>query len=175
MEFILRPATPDDAAALTEIDVLAWKIAYRGIISQDFLDRLTVEDKLARFEQTLHHSRASTVLAEDEKGRVLGYATYGHRRDGPEEITGELWALYLRAEAEGTGLAKKLVKHTAKHLHAEGHRNFCVWTLEENQKARGFYEHLGGAWVAEKTFEIDDVPIREVCYGWLDMTDILDE
>ena len=173
MEYFLRPATLNDTAAIAEINVIVWKATYPGILPQDYLDRLTVEDKLTHYEQRLRRHPLPLVV-EDSVGRIVGYSIFELRSE-TEEYTAELTALAVLPELQGQGLGKRLLKATAKVLHAERHRNFCTWVLKENILARVFYEHCGGVFAGEKTFEIDELTIPEVCYGLLDMADLLDE
>ena len=173
MEYFLRPATLDDAAAITESVVRVCQSAYFGIVPQDYLDRLTVEDKLAHYEQRLR-GHPLPIVVEDSVGRIVGYSIFELRSE-TEEYTAELTALAVLPEVQGQGLGKRLLKATAKVLHAERRRNFCTWVLKENRNGRGFYEHCGGVFAGEKTFEIEEGTVPEVCYGWIDMADLLDE
>jgi hypothetical protein len=43
MEFIVRPATVEDAPAIAAIHVRVWQYAYRGIVPDSFLDSLSSE------------------------------------------------------------------------------------------------------------------------------------
>ena len=40
----IRPATPYDAQAIARIRVQGWRFAYQGLISQDYLDSLSVAE-----------------------------------------------------------------------------------------------------------------------------------
>lgn len=47
-EIIIRKVRKDDLMQVAEISVNAWKTAYRGIISDDYLDSLNVEKKISK-------------------------------------------------------------------------------------------------------------------------------
>ncbi len=173
MEFTIRPASLNDAAAIAEINVAAWKAAYPGIVPQTYLDRLDPEEKLARISQRLSE-RGNTLVLESGTGQVAGYTEFGGRRDGPEEISGEVYALYLLPGIQGQGMGTRLFRAAARQLHSQNHRTLCVWVLENNRRARVFYERLGGAWLGRQTFEIDEETIPEVVYGWTDLADLLE-
>ena len=44
-QMTIRKATPEDARQIAEILVEDWKTAYRGIIDDDYLDSLNVEER----------------------------------------------------------------------------------------------------------------------------------
>jgi len=77
----IREAEPRDARAIAEVHVGSWRAAYRGQLTDDYLDDLKVDDRLDQHRRTLEEPRAGwrTWVAE-EGGRV--------RRDRPgwEEI-----------------------------------------------------------------------------------------
>ena len=47
-KLIIRNAISDDARQIAEIIVEDWKIAYKGIIDNDYLDSLSVEERYQR-------------------------------------------------------------------------------------------------------------------------------
>ena len=47
----IRPATPYDAQAIARIRVQGWRFAYQGLISQDYLDSLSVAEDTERVSQ----------------------------------------------------------------------------------------------------------------------------
>ena len=44
----IRPAVPNDAQAVARIRVLGWRSAYQGLISQDYLDSLSIAEDTER-------------------------------------------------------------------------------------------------------------------------------
>ena len=44
----IRPATLNDAQAIARIRVQGWQFAYQGLISQDYLDSLSVAENTER-------------------------------------------------------------------------------------------------------------------------------
>ena len=72
----IRPATPYDAQAIARIRVQGWRFAYQGLISQDYLDSLSVAEDtermrgyLSQFPQNSPPSRSESVQgsSDDEK------------------------------------------------------------------------------------------------------------
>jgi hypothetical protein len=44
----VRAATPQDALGVARVHVRSWQVAYRGLVAQDYLDRLRPADKASR-------------------------------------------------------------------------------------------------------------------------------
>ena len=56
---------------------------------------------------------------------------------------GEVVSLYLLPEYMGRGLGKALLPAAVERLKERGFRDILLWVLEENQRARRFYEKYG--------------------------------
>ncbi|MCY3648791.1 MAG: hypothetical protein OXG40_03550 [Acidimicrobiaceae bacterium] len=44
-----------------------------------------------------------------------------------------------------------------------------LWVLEDNRRARRFYESMGGEQVGQRTTTIGGADLTEVSYGWKDI------
>lgn len=165
----IRPATPADAAAITWAHVEGWRTTYRGIVPDEYLDGLSVEQRRTVWERRLAHPDPGhvTFVAEDESGRVFGFADGGHNRDAEtaERYAGELLALYLLPETRRQGAGARLFRAVAGALAANGMPGMLVWVLAENP-SRAFYERMGGHFVREAPITIGGAALVEVAYGW---------
>lgn len=83
----VRLAVPDDALAIARVHVDSWRSTYAGIVPQDFLDGLSYERRAEVWRRSLTNpeSQSVMVVAEDETGRIIGFAV-----GGPERIGGAL-------------------------------------------------------------------------------------
>ena len=70
----------------------SWHEAYPGLVSQDYLDRFTLEKS-----EKMAFSWTDNLLVAIDKGRVIGFVGYGCRRELPEE--GEIFAIYIKTKA----------------------------------------------------------------------------
>ena len=57
---------------------------------------------------------------------------------------GEIFELYLAPEYQGLGFGGRLFEACRADLAFHGLETVIVWALAENDRAIGFYEHLGG-------------------------------
>ena len=56
---------------------------------------------------------------------------------------GEVISIYLLPNYMGKGYGKTLMKSTISELKIQGYENIFLWVLEENSRARHFYEQFG--------------------------------
>jgi GNAT superfamily N-acetyltransferase len=170
-EIRVRRATPDDAAAIAEVQVASWRTTYRGMIADDYLDRLSVATRTQRWGEILRNTPRIAFVAEREDGTAVGFADGGpNRTTNPpfDAFSAELDAIYLLAPHQRGGIGRRLVGAIAGALLELGHTSMLVWVLEKNP-ARGFYEALGGRFVGAAEIGIDGVKYPDVAYGWDDL------
>ncbi|MGB9032543.1 MAG: GNAT family N-acetyltransferase [Acidobacteriaceae bacterium] len=163
----IREARPGDARAIAEVHVASWKTTYAGIIAQEYIDGLRVEDGAARWETRLTEKTTTVFVAEDEAG-IFGFAAGGAIMHPVDGYQGELGAIYLLASHQRKGAGAALVRRMARELRGLGFANMVVWVLRENP-ACGFYARMGGVQVGEQGVEIGGAMLPEIAFGWADL------
>ena len=158
----IREAVPADARAIAEIHVRSWQAAYRGQLTDDFLDALAVEDRLDQHRRSLEEPRAGwTTWVVEEGAGPVGFAVTGPSEDADAgERTAEVYAIYLDPERLGTGTGRRLFEHAVEDLRSRGFRTATLWVLETNVRARRFYEAAGWANDGTVTSERVDCEMR---------------
>ena len=68
----MRPAEIWDAEAIARIHVDAWKVAYRGIVPQNHLDALSVDDRRLRWRKHLQTGERQTLVAVENEAKCPG-------------------------------------------------------------------------------------------------------
>lgn len=135
----IRELTPtDDFEALGEIYVKSWRSAYRGILPQRYLDKLTTD----RWSGMLR-ARPDRSLGAFIDGSIIGTSFVSRSRDEARADCGEIVSIYLLPEYAGQGYGRALIEAALKKLRGEGYTDVCLWALRENKRAEGFYEHMG--------------------------------
>ena len=143
----VRPAAVRDARAVAEVHVRSWQWAYRGLMPDEYLESLSVEQREGTWRTRLAGNNHGVVVATDEAGSVVGFASIGVCRDDDAvEGTGELEAIYVTQEVAGTGTGRALVDAATRSLKAAGFIRATLWVLETNDRARSFYERAGWLW-----------------------------
>jgi ribosomal protein S18 acetylase RimI-like enzyme len=95
---------------------------------------------------------------------VAGYVSYGRCRDRSLPAEGEVDELYLAPEYQGLGFGKRLFKAVRNDLADRNAARVAVWSLADNERARSFYEGLGGRMIAESADHFGGVRLVRVAY-----------
>lgn len=162
MPLRIREAVPADARAIAEIHVRSWQAAYRGQLTDDYLDGLSVDDRLEQHRRSLEEPPAEwrTWITQDG-ARVVGFAVTGPSQDADAtERTGEVYAIYLEPDRVGTGAGRALFEHAVGDLRERGFEAVTLWVLETNDRARRFYEVAGWEHDGTVTSERVDCEMR---------------
>jgi GNAT superfamily N-acetyltransferase len=96
----------------------------------------------------------------------VGFVTFGAARDADAApAVGQIFAIYLDEDVQGTGVGNGLMVHALQTLAAEGRTRAILWVLETNTLARTFYER--GGWRPDGATQDDHVgsiSLHEVRY-----------
>lgn len=172
MEIEIRAATKADADGITDVQVASWRVGYAHVFppsvlyADDFESSRRAFWRLWRFAPG-HRIAVAVDTARDDL-TVVGFASYGPERERARGFTGrgEVWAFYLDPGVWGSGIADDLMRHTETRLESEGFKSAVLWVLEDNPRARRFYERFG--WTTSgMTADFDDycdVKVPEVEY-----------
>jgi ribosomal protein S18 acetylase RimI-like enzyme len=140
---VIRPATPDDAAALAAVQIRAWWRAYADLVDHDKLAEHTVASRTERWREILAAGQTETAVAAVD-GRVAGFASVGApQHAAPEPGLGELHALYVDPPAQGAGVGSALLADAEARLRALGFDRAVLCVFEANGLARAFYAAHG--------------------------------
>jgi ribosomal protein S18 acetylase RimI-like enzyme len=153
----------------------SWRSTYRGLVSDDFLDNLRLEERTARWQQRLADATAGefAYVAQLPSGEVVGFGSGVPFTQDHPDYHSELRALHIIPSHQRSGLGRRLTSHVAKHLHDMGINNMLVWVLTGNDAACRFYERLGAVYVTDRVEEFAGGSIPEVAYGWPDITPLI--
>jgi ribosomal protein S18 acetylase RimI-like enzyme len=169
-QIVVRDAEPKDAEDIARVHVASWQVAYEHIFHSRALARLDdAADRRAAFwrrEIEAHVPLSSTLVAEDADG-IVGFVDVRPSRDedAEPERTGELTAIYVAPRGWGTGAGRLLMAEALERLRASEFEDATLWVLEDNPRARRFYEIAG--WRADgqvKEDEFLETRVREVRY-----------
>ena len=166
----IRRAAPDDAEAIARVRIAGWRVSYKGLVPQTYLDAMNVPASLPLWQRVLEApGDVASVYVAERAGEVVGFAA-GNRLEEPKhEYDAELTAIYLAQDVQRHGLGRRLVGTIAAERAAHGATGMIVWVLAGNKAARAFYEALGATLVVEQPFEWDGMPLVEAGYGWRDL------
>ncbi len=135
----IRPFSPDDdKTALSRVYEESWKFAYRGIIPQSYLDSIPPGRWASAADRP---GMRSLVLLDGNT--MAGTSSVCASRFPEMSGFGEIVSIYLLPEYIGKGYGKPLLEAAKKALFEMGFSDLFLWVLEENERARRFYERNG--------------------------------
>ena len=171
----IRAATADDAAAIAAIRVEGWRVTYRGVIPDAYLDAMRVEDSTGLWTRILtaaSSDKRMVFVAEGASG-VLGFAAAMKLPEPKFGVHAELTGIYLKPEAQRQGIGRKLLAAAARACLKENAPDMLVWVITQNETARKFYESLGAELMAGQPFSWDGLELHETGYCWRDLGSLI--
>jgi ribosomal protein S18 acetylase RimI-like enzyme len=146
----VRRASIEDALKIAELHIAAWKVAYKGLVSDQYLSELNVETRAIRWRESLAKNEDNTFLAVLKKGddhsEVVGFVVCNKCRDADLQqstTSGEIFAIYVRPDLIGAGIGAKLMLHGEQRLKEMGFTTSFLWYLKGNAAAETFYKKFG--------------------------------
>lgn len=157
----IREATDDDAPQFADIVIACWRLAYRGILPADALDRDTREERIARVRRN-----PWPAFAAERDGRAIAMLRFA---EPPRQCDAEIDGLYVHPDTGRAGIGRALLRFAAARFHAEGKRSLFIATLRDNAIGRAFYVKHGGRLVEAAPWRYEGVAYPSVAYVWDDL------
>jgi L-amino acid N-acyltransferase YncA len=169
----IRIAGAADVDLIAQLHARSWYTAYRGILSDDFLNGPLLADRQrlwrGRFAEV--NRTGQMVLVDEDAGKIQGFACAFLDAD-PDWGT-LLDNLHVVTECKGKGLGCRLMAEVANRLLELNRRRLHLWAFEQNHAARKFYERLGGIITMSCAESAPDGrEVNAVRYCWLDLAHV---
>ena len=153
----VRDAVIDDADALATAHIDGWRVGYRGVVPDEYLDAEEFASSRRErwcawtWQAAMPESRMFVVTIQ---GRAVGFGHAGPEHVDPsrtpatestesEGTRGEVYGFYLHPTAWGSGAAAALMSRCEEFLRDEGFTTALLWVLRDNPRALAFYEKAG--------------------------------
>lgn len=152
----------DDLLDISNIYECSWKYAYKHIIPQEYLDSIPK----GRWASSITKDGISNLVIL-ENGVIIGTASICKSRWKQYSEYGEIVSIYFLPEYMGKGFGNHLLKRCIEELKRLGFDKILLWVLENNIRARKFYEKNG--FVCSDEYLNDNIggkEIREVMYSY---------
>jgi len=152
---------------VAEVHVATWQRAYRGLIPDDYLNSLSVDDRESTWREILEKKACELwVAAEDNSHELAGWVAFGKCRDADQSASvGELWAIYVAPNYWSSGVGRTLWLAARTRLIERGFTEVTLWCLAGNERADRFYRNAGFLSTSTKNkFELGGAILEEVRY-----------
>jgi len=144
MAILIREATMADVYDVARVHVLSWQSAYHNIVPDNYLHKLEINKRAERFKKDFVAYKGITYFyVAENNGRIIGNIALSKCRDDDKPLSGEIIGIYLLKEYWSMGYGKKLMDFGINKLREFGYSEVCLWVLDQNRRARNFYERYG--------------------------------
>ncbi len=142
MKFDIRLATLDDAKYCADIHAQSWSFAYSDIVPKEIIDKHNSRWPMIWNKMLANNIDSHYVITLDDV--IIGFLTIAVSRDEDlKESFFEIIGLYFAPEYIGAGYGKQAMDWIKKEIKSRGYDKISLWVLEENNRARRFYEKSG--------------------------------
>lgn len=141
---VIRPLQVADADAVARLHANSWRRAYRGMLTDAYLDGDLEAERRAVWAERLARADIGHGWIAEADGDPVGFVYVRHERDAPWGV--HIDNLHVVVAHQGLGVGRRLL-HTVGQwgsAHAAG-EGVHLWVIAANHAARGFYARVGGA------------------------------
>ena len=142
MKFDIRLAILDDAKYCADIHAKSWLFAYSHIVPNEIIIEHNARWLMIWNKMLANNKESHYVVTLDDV--VIGFLTIAVSRDN--DLKGsfyEIVGLYLSPNYIGLGFGKRTMNWIKEEIKSRGYDKISLWVLEENNRARSFYEKMG--------------------------------
>ena len=144
MSITIRVARNGDSKGIGIAHVRAWQAAYRGVMTDDYLDGLRAEERATMWERAISAPDGPHVLVAAVGDDVIGFASFGAERNELNETgAGQLYAINLDPAHWGNGIGRLLLREATNSLRSMGFGEAVLWVVPTNFRARSLYNSEG--------------------------------
>jgi GNAT superfamily N-acetyltransferase len=172
---VFRTATVADSQRIASLHAESWRSAYRGILSDKYLDGPVNEDRESLWTSRLKSPYADRryVLLAEADGASVGFVCV--LLDEEPEWGAYLDNLHVVPNLKGKGIGRQLFGRAAQWVMSkEPAWPLHLWVFEANDSARRFYDVLNGEVVERRHKKAPDgAVIPSLRYVWRDIRTLL--
>lgn len=143
MNYRIRRVNKEDAAALAMIQTTSWKTAFRGILSDNDLERLTDTEKAAFMYQRLLDEGIGNGYIGEIDGKAHCMAYWDSARDADMPQYAEIICIHSLPDNWRKGFGRQMMDRILSDISQAGFQKVMLWVFTENLRARAFYEAKG--------------------------------
>lgn len=162
-----RNASEMDAENIAKLHAESWRLNYRGLLDDQFLDDEVIENRKQVWSERMNspdlNQRVILAKVQDE---LIGFGCLFLNDD--KQYGALLDNLHVTESYSGKGIGSGIIKRLASEIKSSGGRNdMYLWVLKGNDSAIRLYEKLGAQQkeLAIET-EFGNNPVAKYRYYW---------
>jgi ribosomal protein S18 acetylase RimI-like enzyme len=142
----IRRADATDAPAIADLHGRSFRATYsklpKTMEGTESGSRQRVELWTNRLQNSLEDC---AVFVAEERGEIHGFVYAGPTTDTDDipGAIGQIFSIHVDPPAWGVGIGTKLLEFAVGHLRSTGVGDVTLWVVDDNRRARTFYESLG--------------------------------
>ena len=139
----LRPAALTDHYAIANLHAHNWRLNYRGVLSDRYLDYEVENERLENWHKRLKNTTPGELVTVAEyENELVGFCSLIINED---PVFGSyIDNLHVSSTQQKLGVGKMMMRHAATTVaeRADTHKMY-LWVYEANANARSAYEKVG--------------------------------
>ncbi len=161
MNFTIRRVKQGDAPSLAMIQTSSWRVAFKGILSEEELARCTNLEKVtAMYSRLLNENIGNGYIGElDGMAHCIAY--WDKTRDSDMEGFAELICIHSLPKNWRRGCGSRMMDRVIGDIAEAGYKEVMLWVFAENKRARAFYEKVGFTVTEKRKVALG---AEEICY-----------
>ncbi|PCJ21287.1 MAG: hypothetical protein COB02_01505 [Candidatus Cloacimonadota bacterium] len=169
---IIRKATLEDSAEITNVHINSWKESYYNLIPKDYLDNLhlSFHQKYLIWKSVLIKKEQVVYVAQCPFNGIIGFISASNGRDLDFKDHIEIRCLYLLQKYQGQKVGFLLLQSCFNYYSESNLKKAYLWVLKNNPSIL-FYKKTGAQFTG-KTIEakIANKITLEFHYLWNDIS-----
>lgn len=143
-KILVRPPLEQDARRLAEIHIAAWRATYRGVMTDEYLDGMSIERATSGWGRNITSPTEGTHhLTVVHDGDPVGFAIFGPATGDDAAGTGQIYAINLHPDWWAQGIGSILFTAVEQRLVQLGYSQAFLWVEQNNKRAISFYNKHG--------------------------------
>ena len=129
----IREANAEDMEPIANLYVMNWKKTYIDLLPDNFLNGLTVNDEIKKWQEYLTKEKHRIFVAYENES-FLGFSAC--KED--EELKNCLYldSLHVSEISRGKGVGTKLINTVGNYAYIKGYENMSICIVKGNDKAK---------------------------------------
>ncbi|HJQ95695.1 MAG TPA: GNAT family N-acetyltransferase [Acidimicrobiia bacterium] len=142
----IRGAAETDAPAIADLHGRSFRATYPNLPKTMEGTKNGSRQRVELWTNRLQKPVADCgVLVAEDRGRIQGFVYSGPTRDTDDDPrrTGQVFSIHVDPPAWGAGVGSDLLDNAVANLRSSGFEDATLWVVDENRRARMFYEARG--------------------------------